>query len=132
MRHRTRAVRARHEHDVDRLLEHDPFGHVHERAVLDEHKLQFSYKAGDAYHFMNTESYEMVELSGDVLGENAGYLTEGMMITAEYFEGRVVGIDPPMFVELKVTETTPNIKGPRCSRPVSRSRSRPTSKRATV
>ena len=82
-----------------------------ERAVLDEHKLQFSYKAGDAYHFMNIESYEMVELSGDVLGENAGYLTDGMMITAEYFEGRVVGIDPPMFVELKVTETTPNIKG---------------------
>jgi elongation factor P len=82
-----------------------------ERAMLDEHKLQFSYKAGDDFHFMNTESYEMVELSKDVLGENAGYLTEGMLIGAQYFEGRVVGIDPPMFVELKVTETTPNIKG---------------------
>ena len=82
-----------------------------ERAVLDEHKLQFSYKAGDDYHFMNTESYEMVELSKDVLGENTGYLIEGMVISAQYFEGRVVGIDPPMFVELKVTETTPNIKG---------------------
>jgi len=82
-----------------------------ERAVLDEHKLQFSYKAADAYHFMNTESYEMIELSGEVLGENAGYLTEGMMITAEYFQGRVVGIEPPMFVELEVKETTPNIKG---------------------
>ncbi len=82
-----------------------------ERAVLDEHKLQFSYKAGDDYHFMNTESYEMVELSKDVLGENTGYLIEGMVISAQYFEGRVVGIDPPMFVMLKVTETTPNIKG---------------------
>lgn len=82
-----------------------------ERAVLDEHKLQFSYKAGDDYHFMNTESYEMVELSKDVLGENTGYLIESMVISAQYFEGRVVGIDPPMFVMLKVTETTPNIKG---------------------
>ncbi len=82
-----------------------------ERAVLDEHKLQFSYKAGDDFHFMNTESYEMVELSKDVLGENTGYLIEGMVISAQYFEGRVVGIDPPMFVMLKVTETTPNIKG---------------------
>ena len=82
-----------------------------ERAVLDEHKLQFSYKGGDSYNFMNTESYEMVELSSEVLGDNAGYLTEGMMITASYFDGRVVGIEPPMFVELKVTETTPNIKG---------------------
>jgi len=82
-----------------------------ERAMLEEHKLQFSYKAGDAYHFMNTESYEMIELGADVLGENAGYLTDGMTITAEYFEGRVVGIEPPMFVELAVKETTPNIKG---------------------
>ena len=82
-----------------------------ERAMLEEHKLQFSYKAADAYHFMNTESYEMIELSADVLGENAGYITEGMTITAEYFQGRVVGIEPPMFVELTVKETTPNIKG---------------------
>ena len=60
---------------------------------------------------MNTESYEMIELTREVLGDNAGYLTEGLTISAQYFEGRVVGIDPPMFVELVVTETTPNIKG---------------------
>src|SRR5262249_42738655 len=48
-----------------------------ERASLDEHTLQYSYKGGDTYNFMNTESYEMVELDKDVLGENAGYLKEG-------------------------------------------------------
>src|SRR5262249_51820537 len=82
-----------------------------ERAMLEEHKLQFSYKAGDAYHFMNTEPYEMIELGSDGLGENAGYLTDGMQIPAAHCEGRVVGIEPPMFVELAVKETTPNIKG---------------------
>jgi elongation factor P len=82
-----------------------------ERANLEQHRLQFSYKGGDTFHFMNTESYEMIELSGEVLGENAGYLTEGMILLADYFEGRVVGIEPPMFVELTVTDTTPNIKG---------------------
>jgi elongation factor P len=82
-----------------------------DRAVLDEHKLQYSYRAGDDYHFMNTENYEMVSLPADVLGDNVGYLTEGMVITAQYFEGRVVGIEVPMFVELEVRETTPNIKG---------------------
>jgi elongation factor P len=82
-----------------------------ERAVLDEHSLQFSYKAGDEYHFMNTENYEMVALGRDVLGEAAGYIVDGMTITAMYFEGRVVGIDVPMFVELEVKETTPHIKG---------------------
>ena len=82
-----------------------------ERATLDEHTLQFSYRAGDEFHFMNTESYEMVPLHADVLGEATGYLTEGMTISAQYFDGRVVGIDVPMFVELAVKETAPNIKG---------------------
>ena len=82
-----------------------------EKASLDEHSLQFSYKAGDEFHFMNTESYEMIALDKDVLGEAAGYLIDGMVITASYWQGKVVGIDPPMFVELTVADTTPNIKG---------------------
>lgn len=82
-----------------------------EKAQLDEHSLQFSYKAGDEYHFMNTESYEMVSLDKEVLGDAAGYLTDGMVISASYWQGKVVGIEPPMFVELEVAETTPNIKG---------------------
>ncbi|HTR97419.1 MAG TPA: elongation factor P [Candidatus Acidoferrales bacterium] len=82
-----------------------------EKAQLDEHSFQFSYRAGDAFHFMNTDSYEMIELSRDVLGEAAGYLTDGMVINASYWQGKVVGIEPPMFVELEVRETTPNIKG---------------------
>jgi len=82
-----------------------------ERATMEQHSLQFSYRAGDDYHFMNTESFEMTPLHADVLGDAVGYLTEGMVIEALYFEGRVVGVDVPMFVELTVTETTPNIKG---------------------
>ena len=82
-----------------------------EKANMEQHSLQFSYRAGDEYHFMNTESYEMVSLSADVLGDATGYLLEGMVIEASYFEGRVVGVEVPMFVELTVAETTPNIKG---------------------
>ena len=82
-----------------------------EKASLEEHTLQFSYKAGDDFHFMNVESFEMVELTREVLGDNAGYLIDGMQLSADYFEGRVVGITPPMFVELLVSDTTPNIKG---------------------
>ena len=82
-----------------------------ERATLDEHSLQYSYRAGDEFQFMNTESYEMIELPADVLGDAVNYLVEGMTITADYFGGKVVGIEVPMFVELAVKETTPNIKG---------------------
>lgn len=82
-----------------------------ERASLDEHSLQYSYRAGDDFHFMNTDNYEMIALSKDVLGDNVGFMVEGMIITASYFDGKVVGVDVPMFVELAVTETTPHIKG---------------------
>ena len=82
-----------------------------DKANLEHHSLQFSYRAADEFHFMNTESYDMVSLHADVLGEATGYLTEGMTIEAQYFEGRVVGVDLPIFVELTVKETTPNIKG---------------------
>jgi elongation factor P len=82
-----------------------------DRASLEQHSLQFSYRAPDEFHFMNTETYDMVSLHADVLGDAVGYLTEGMTIEAQYFEGRVVGVDLPMFVELTVKETTPNIKG---------------------
>jgi len=82
-----------------------------ERANMEEHSLQFSYRAGDEFHFMNTESYEMIALPADVLGDASGYLTEGMVMQAMYFSGRVVGVEVPMFVELTVAETAPNIKG---------------------
>jgi elongation factor P len=82
-----------------------------EKANMEQHSLQFSYRAGDNFHFMNTENYEMIELAPDVLGEAVNYLTEGMIMQADYFQGRVVGVEVPMFVELEVKETTPNIKG---------------------
>lgn len=82
-----------------------------DRAVLETHKLQFSYKGGDEFHFLNTETFEMIALGPDVLGDAVRYLIGEMVIEASYFEGRVVGVDVPMFVELEVTDTTPNIKG---------------------
>jgi elongation factor P len=82
-----------------------------DRANLDQHSLQFTYRAADDFHFMNTETYEMMSLHTDVLGDAAQYLTEGMVMEALYFEGRVVGIEVPTFVELAVKETTPNMKG---------------------
>ena len=85
--------------------------HKVEKANLEEHNLQYSYRSATDFHFMNTESYEMVALPAEVLGDAVGYLTEGMMLEAQYFEGRVVGVEVPMFVELTVKETTPNIKG---------------------
>jgi elongation factor P len=82
-----------------------------DRADLEHHPLQYLYRSGDDFTFMNTESYEMVNVSADSLGDAVNYLTEGMMVEVSYFNGKPVAVDLPMFVELEIVETDPVLKG---------------------
>ena len=82
-----------------------------ERATLDEHQMQYLYREGDLYHFMNTETYDQVHLSDEVLGDSALYLLPEALITVEFYEEEPVGIHLPLTVDLKVTNTVPGIKG---------------------
>lgn len=82
-----------------------------DRAELDHHPLQYLYRSGDNYTFMNTENYEMVNVSREHLGDAVDYLVEGMMVEMNYFEGKPVTVDVPMFVELEIIETDPVMKG---------------------
>jgi elongation factor P len=82
-----------------------------EPARLEEHELQFSYQSGDEYTLMNTETYEMITLDKEVLGDNAKYLQDEMVITAQYWQGKVVGIEVPMTAIYKIVETDPPMKG---------------------
>jgi elongation factor P len=82
-----------------------------ERATLDEHQMQFLYRDGDLYHFMNTESYEQVHLTAEVLGDSAAYLLPESVISVEFYESEPVGIHLPLTVDLKITDTVPGIKG---------------------
>jgi elongation factor P len=82
-----------------------------ERVVLDEQRMQFLYREGDMFHFMNTASYEQIGLSRDVLGDNALYLLADAEISVEFYDAEPVGIHLPVTVDLKVRETVPGIKG---------------------
>jgi elongation factor P len=82
-----------------------------ERATLDEHEMQFLYREGDMFCFMNTLSYEQVHISREVLGESAPYLLPEMLITVEFYDVEPVGIELPPTVDLKVADTSPGIKG---------------------
>ena len=73
--------------------------------------MQFLYRDGDLFHFMNTESFEQIHLSLEVMGESALYLLPDSLINVEFFETEPVGIHLPLTVDLKVTETVPGIKG---------------------
>jgi elongation factor P len=82
-----------------------------ERATLDEREMQFLYRDGDMYNFMDTSSYEQIHLSAEVLGDSAMYLLPEMLINVEFYETEPVGIHLPLTVDLKVTDTVPGIKG---------------------
>ncbi len=82
-----------------------------ERAILDESSMEFLYRDGDMYHFMNSETYEQVGLSEEVLGDAVNYLIANIKLKVEMFEERPVGIELPLNVEMTVLETEPAIKG---------------------
>ena len=82
-----------------------------ERAVLDERKMQYLYKDGDSYHFMDTESYEQLHITEEVLGDAANYIIPDATIDVEFYGTEPVGIELPVTVDLKVTDTVPGIKG---------------------
>ncbi|HKO22416.1 MAG TPA: elongation factor P [Candidatus Eisenbacteria bacterium] len=82
-----------------------------ERADLEHHPLQYLYRSGDEFTFMNTENYEMLNVTSESLGDAVNYLVDGMMIEMSYYEGRPVAVDLPMFVELEIVETDPVLRG---------------------
>lgn len=82
-----------------------------ERAILDEHEMEFLYQDGDDYYFMNTGNYEQVHLKKDTLGESVEYLIPNLKIKVEFYEGRPVGIELPITVDMEVVETEPSLKG---------------------
>jgi elongation factor P len=82
-----------------------------ERATLDEHEMQFLYRDGDDFHFMNTATYDQIHLSREVLGDSALYLLPEALINVEFYESEPVGIHLPLTVDLKVVDTVPGIKG---------------------
>ena len=82
-----------------------------DRATLDEHEMQFLYREGDLFHFMNTETYDQVQLALDVLGDHALYLLPEAVINVEFYEEEPVGIHLAVTVDLKVADTVPGIKG---------------------
>ena len=82
-----------------------------DRATLDEHEMQYLYKDGDEYCFMNTSSYEQVHISSEVLGDSVNYIKPEMTIQVEFYGSEPVGIELPPAVDLKVLDTAPGIKG---------------------
>jgi len=81
-----------------------------ERATLDERKMQFLYRDGGQFYFMDTSNYEQIHINEEALGESASYLIPEMTINVEFYDVEPVGIELPVTVDLKVADTAPGIK----------------------
>jgi elongation factor P len=82
-----------------------------ERATLDERAMQYMYRDGESFHFMDTESYEQLHISEEALGDAVNYIVPDSVINVEFYGSEPVGIELPVTVDLTVEDTAPGIKG---------------------
>ena len=82
-----------------------------ENAYIDRREMQYSYNDGDLYYFMDMETFDMQPIEKEKLGDNFKFVKEEMMVKIISYKGNVFGIEPPLFVELEVTETDPGFAG---------------------
>ena len=82
-----------------------------EKADVDERKYTFLYSDGEGFHFMEPESYEQITVQPDIIGDQAAYLSDGMEVFLQTFNGAAISIELPQRVTLEITETEPVVKG---------------------
>ena len=82
-----------------------------ERAVMDEHEMEYLYDDSDSCHFMNTGNYEQIHLTKEWLGDAVNYLVPGFKVTVVFYESKPISVDLPPSVELAIVETEPGLKG---------------------
>ena len=80
------------------------------RAHIERQEMQYLY-ADDMYHFMNTETYDQIDMTADQVGDSLKFVKENEMVKMLSHNGDVFAIEPPLFVELEITETEPGFKG---------------------
>jgi elongation factor P len=82
-----------------------------EEAQIDRIDMQYLYKDGDTYNFMNNETYDQVGLTEDDIADVMKFVKEEMTVKVLSYKGQIFSVEPPLFVELEVTETEPGFKG---------------------
>ena len=82
-----------------------------ERASLDEREMEYLYDDGEYYYFMDTENFEQMHLTKEILGDSIDYLIPQLKVNIEFYEGKAISVELPPTVDLKVVETEPGLKG---------------------
>ena len=86
-------------------------GEKFQEAYIEKRSLQYLYRTAEAFHLMDTKSYEEVQIPAEMIGQAAGFLKENMELEGQFHDGKMIGIQPPMFVEVHVQSTEPGVRG---------------------
>ena len=82
-----------------------------ENAIIDRKDMQYLYNDGDFYYFMDNETFEQIALTNEQIGDTLKFVKENEMCKVCSIKGSVFSVEPPLFVELEVTDTEPGFKG---------------------
>ena len=82
-----------------------------DEAFVERREMQYLYNEGDLYYFMDNETYEQIPISKDTLGDDFRFVKENENVKVLSYKGSVFAVEPPLFVELEITETEPGVKG---------------------
>lgn len=82
-----------------------------EKAILDEQKMEYLYDDGDYFYFMNSENYEQMHLTKNLLGDATLYLIPQLKVDVKFYEGKPISVELPSTVVMTVIETEPGLKG---------------------
>ena len=80
-------------------------------AHIDRKDMQYLYNDGDLYYFMDVETYDQIALAKDAIGDALKFVKENEMVKVVSYNGNVFSVEPPLFVELEITETEPGFAG---------------------
>lgn len=83
----------------------------YQEAFIERREMQYLYNDGDLYYFMDNETFEQIPINASVLGSNFKFVKENMVCKVLSYKGSVFGVEPPLFVELLVTDTEAGFKG---------------------
>lgn len=82
-----------------------------EKAILDEQEMEYLYDDGEYYYFMNTQNYEQMHLTKELLGDATDFLIPQLKVSVEFYEGKPISVELPATVDMTVVETEPGLKG---------------------
>ena len=86
-------------------------GEKFQEAYIEKRALQYLYRTDETFHLMDTKSYEEVQVPAETIGTSAGFLKENMELEGQFHDGQLIGIQPPMFVDVHVASTEPGVRG---------------------